>query len=220
MRKKLFSILLVVLCLSINALADNKKKKYVPPPPPAPANGSLFTDAARNVDILTDLKPRQIGDIVFIDIVESNTASVSSAAKHSRESGSIGGAVIGAAPIPPEFVGIAGGLVGALSSRKYDGKGSTERSSQLRARIAARVVEVFPNGDLRVEAEKKTKINRETEKLILSGVVRPRDISSADNSVASTSVADLQVSLNGKGIASTDNGPGWLIRIIEKISPF
>lgn len=220
MRKKLFSILLVVLCLSINALADNKKKKYVPPPPPAPANGSLFTDAARNVDILTDLKPRQIGDIVFIDIVESNTASVSSAAKHSRESGSIGGAVIGAAPIPPEFIGIAGGLVGALSSRKYDGKGSTERSSQLRARIAARVVEVFPNGDLRVEAEKKTKINRETEKLILSGVVRPRDISSADNSVASTSVADLQVSLNGKGIASTDNGPGWLIRIIEKISPF
>jgi flagellar L-ring protein precursor FlgH len=160
-----------------------------------------------------------MGDIVFIDIIESNNASVSSGARHSRESGLIGAAVLGLAPIPPAFVAGAAGLNGALSSRKYDGKGSTERSSQIRARIAARVVEVLANGDLRVEAEKQTKINKETEKLILSGYVRVRDISN-ENSIFSTSVADLKVTLNGKGIASTDNGPGWLIRLIEKYSPF
>ncbi len=217
----IFIVLLLVMSYPDNTWADKKKKKtFQPPPPPTkPDNGSLFSDSARNTEILIDLKPRQIGDIVFIDVAESNSASVSSSAKHSRESGSLGGALLAAAPVPPVYVAAAGGLTGALSSRKYDGKGSTERSSQLRARVAARVVEVMPNGDLRIEAEKRTKINKETEKLVLSGYVRTRDISN-ENAVASSSVADLKVTLNGKGIASTDNGPGWLIRLIEKYSPF
>lgn len=221
---KNFSLLFIVLILLIglpnNILADKKKKKiFQPPPPTKPDNGSLFSDSARNTEILVDLKPKGIGDIVFIDVSEFNSASVSSSAKHGRESGSLGGVLIAAAPVPPAFVGAAAGATGALSSRKFDGKGSTERSSQLRARIAARVVEVMPNGDLRIEAEKQTKINKETEKLILSGYVRIRDISN-DNAIASSLVANLKVTLNGKGIASADNGPGWLIRLIEKYSPF
>ena len=221
MKKKLLVLLvfLTIMSLDLTTLADKKKKKEVVPPPPKPANGSLFSDSARNVEILVDFKPRQLGDIVFIDVVEGNSASVSSGARHARESGSLGGALIGVAPVPPQLVAGVGGLSGALSSRKYDGKGSTERNSQIRARIAARVIEVLPNGDMRVAAEKSLKINKETEKLVLSGFIRARDVS-VDNSVISTSVAELKVTLNGKGIASTDNGPGWLVRLIEKYSPF
>lgn len=221
MKKFVLILLILFIFLPSHSFADKKKKKTFQPPPPLtkPDNGSLFSDSARNLEVLIDLKPRQIGDIVFIDIVESNSASVSSSAKSSRQSGAVGGALLGLAPIPPEFVPGAGSLNNALGSRKFDGKGATERSSQLRARVAARVVEVLPNGDLRVEAEKRTKINRETEKLILSGYVRVRDISN-ENSIVSTSVADLKVTLNGKGIASNDNGTGWLVRLIEKYSPF
>ena len=214
--------LLVVWVITAGVTAAGQKNKKESEPPPVaerPTNGSLFTDSGRNVDLFRDLKPYRIGDIVFVDVVETSTASVSSSAKASSESGTLGAAVIGAAPLPTQIAGGAAAVLGALGSRKYDGKGSTERSSKLRARIAARVVEVLPNGDLQIEAEKRVKINKEEELLTLSGLVRPRDVM-PDNAVLSTSVADLRVHLNGKGVASAHNGPGWLARFLEKISPF
>ena len=63
------------------------------------------------------------------------------------------------------------------------------------------------------------KINKETETLMLSGVIRTRDVSAA-NTVPTTSIGDLQLALDGKGIASADNKPGWLFRLFEKVTPF
>lgn len=188
-------------------------------PPPPPANGSLFTDDAVGGNLLVDFKPRRIGDLVFVDVVETSTATVSSAAKRARDSGTLGGVVGAAGALPVPGAAIVGGVLGGLGTRKFEGKGSTERKSDLRARIAARVVEVLPNGDLRIEAQKSVKINKETEKMILSGIVRQRDVSS-ENSVPTTAVGDLRVELNGKGVASADNAPGWLFRFLEKITPF
>ncbi|MEW6732492.1 MAG: flagellar basal body L-ring protein FlgH [Acidobacteriota bacterium] len=216
-----FTIILLVTIFAIMpaiALAK-KKKKVVEPPPIRPANGSLFTDDGRNVELFGDFKPRRIGDIVFVDVVEDSSASVTTSAKNSRESGSLGGAIIAAAPVPTAIAAGAGSVVGALGTRKFDGKGSTERKSTLRARIAARVVEVLPNGDLRIEAQKRLKINKEDERLTLTGIVRPRDIA-VDSAVPSTAVADLRVQLNGKGVASAHSAPGWLTRILGKIAPF
>jgi len=88
-----------------------------------------------------------------------------------------------------------------------------------KGRIVARVVEVLPNGDMRVEAEKLVKINKEDERLSVSGIVRSRDVS-PENAVATTAIGELKVSLNGKGVASADNAPGWLFRFFDKISPF
>jgi flagellar L-ring protein precursor FlgH len=121
--------------------------------------------------------------------------------------------------LPAPGAGLAAGVIGGLGNRKFEGKGNTERRSDLRSRIAARVIEVLPNGDLRIEALKTVKINREDEKLILSGIVRMRDLNS-DNVVPTTAVGDLHVELNGKGVASADNAPGWLFRLFEKIAPF
>ncbi|HVG39418.1 MAG TPA: flagellar basal body L-ring protein FlgH, partial [Pyrinomonadaceae bacterium] len=155
----------------------------------------------------------------FVNVVEASSANVSSGAKRSRDSGTLGGigTLTGALPLPG--AGVAAGVIGALGIRKFEGKGSTERQSDLQARIVARVVEVLPNGDLRIEAQKTVKINKENEWLALSGIVRQRDVA-ADNSVPTTAVGDLFVEVNGKGVASADNAPGWLYRLFEKITPF
>jgi flagellar L-ring protein FlgH len=239
------SLTITVLTAS-SSFADTKKKKQaepqvtptaavapatpasmtpaqaVPEPVPQtarPTNGSLFSDDARNLDLYGDFKPHHIGDLVFIDVVESSAASVSSSASSSHDSGTLGTGFINSLQLPATVASSAGGVVGALGSRKFDGKGSTDRKTTLKARIAARVVGVMPNGDLKIEAAKSVKINKEEETLTLSGLVRPRDVS-PDNAVASTSVADLRVNLNGKGVASANNSPGWLMRFLEKISPF
>jgi flagellar L-ring protein FlgH len=239
LRWKRIASLLVLLCVLAGAAVESsawpwkkKKKKTdkatatlvaIPPPapapaPPPPANGSLFTDSAPGKSLVTNFKAQGIGDLVFIDVIEVSTATVSSSASRGRESGTIAGLSGGIAALPSPGTAVAGVIVG-LGQRKFEGKGATQRQSSLKSRITARVVEVMPNGDLRIEASKLVKINKEDETLSLSGIVRQRDVS-ADNAVFSTEVGDLKLALNGKGVASADNQPGWLFRLIDKVSPF
>ena len=151
--------------------------------------------------------------------VPGSTASVSSGAKRARDSGTVGGLPTAVGSLPGASAAVAADAITALGQRKFEGSGTTNRTSDLKGRIAARVIEVLPNGDLRIEAMKVVKINQENEKMVLSGIVRQRDLTN-DNVVPTTSVGDLYVSLNGKGMASQDNAPGWLFKFFDKISPF
>lgn len=237
---KISLIIILALILPLTAIADDKKKKkkktdqeiteteilnvqppLLPPPPPPlqPASGSLYTEDAGRADLVSDFKARHTGDLVFIDIVETSVANVSSNARRGRDSGTLGGigTLAGALPLPGAAV--AAGVVGALGIRKFEGKGATGRESDLRARIVARVVQVLSNGDLYVQGYKLVKINKESEWIAISGIVRQRDVA-ADNSVPTTVVGNLRVELNGRGVASADNAPGWLYRLFEKITPF
>jgi flagellar L-ring protein FlgH len=237
--KRIASLFVVVFVLagataSAGSAFDKKKKKQAEeearraalliveskpiPPPKPPANGSLFSDNSPGASLVTNFKAQRVGDLVFIDVVEISTANVSSGASRARDSSTAGVAgAVTALPLPGAAV-IAGTLT-ALGQRKYEGKGSTQRQSAVRSRITARVVEVLPNGDLRIEASKLVKINKEDETLSLSGIVRQRDVS-AENDIPSTLVGDLKLALNGKGVASANNQPGWLFRLIDKVSPF
>lgn len=240
MKKTTFIIIFLVSLYSFSVQAQDEKKsknksksqpkltvveleKTAPVVEPQaaqrPANGSLFTDGAANGNLLGDFKARRVGDLVFINVIEESEANVTSSAKRSRDSGDLGGlgTLVGALPI--NGAATAGSVVEGLGKRKFEGKGQTERNSELSARIAARVVEVLPNGDMRIQAIKLLKINKETEQLALTGIVRQSDIS-ADNSIPTILVGDLKIEFNGKGIASKDNAPGWLFRLFEKISPF
>lgn len=236
MKKAVISILALTMALSASA-QDKKAKKpkgqpkltvvqvnETPPQivvvqPPRPTNGSLFTDGAANADLLSDFKARSAGDLVFVDVVEANTANVSSNANRERDSGNLGGLVPLVAGLPINGAAAVAPVMGELGRREFEGRGSTGRTSLVRSRITARVVEVLPNGDLRIEAVKMVKINKETEQLAVTGIVRRNDLA-RDNSIPTTLVGDLRVEFNGKGIASADNGPGWLWRLFDKINPF
>lgn len=235
MKYKLLLILIASLSLPLAAQEKKKKPKGAPKltvvnldevqpkiqiiEPPRPTNGSLFTDGSINGNLVRDFKARQSGDLVFVDVVEANTARVSSNAQRERDSGNIGGLVPLVAGLPINGAAAVAPVMGELGQRDFDGKGSTARTSLVRSRITARVVEVLPNGDLRIEALKLVKINKETEQLAVTGIVRQNDLAS-DNSIPTTLVGDLRVEFNGKGIASADNGPGWLWRLFDKINPF
>lgn len=240
MKLNIFTFILIIFAVSFTASAQEKKEKKkkskdqptltvvqvqeTPPVVPAQVqpkaqNGSLFTDNSTNTNLLRDFKARQVGDLIFVDVVENSSAAVSSGAKRNRDSGTVGGIVPLVNAIPVNGAAVVGSVIGELGNRKFEGKGSTERSSKVNGRIAARVIEVLPNGDLRIEAVKMVKINKETEELAVTGIVRPNDLA-ADNSIETIFIGDLRVEFNGKGIASADNAPGWLFRLFDKISPF
>lgn len=247
MKLRIFSTLLIILAafFGINAQEkkSEKKKKNKDQPKltvvqieemptaeipverlPFPAqqptsNGSLFSDGAKNTNLLIDFKARNIGDLVFVDVIETSTATVSSEADRQRNSGNVGGLVGLVGALPLGGAETAASVIGGLGTREYNGSGSTGRKSNVRARITARVIEVLPNGDLRIQAVKLVKINKETEQLAVTGIVRSKDLA-ADNSIPTIAIGDLRVEFNGKGIASKDNAPGWLYRLFDKINPF
>jgi flagellar L-ring protein precursor FlgH len=62
-------------------------------------------------------------------------------------------------------------------------------------------------------------VNHETEYITLSGIIRPGDISPA-NEIASTYVADARITYAGTGPIADKQKPGWLGRIVDHVWPF
>jgi len=110
-------------------------------------------------------------------------------------------------------------LIKANSTSEFKGEGETTRKDSLKARISAMVVEVLPSGILRVEGEKIIAVNSEEQVMVISGLVRTRDISS-DNEVDSSKVANMRIDYYGRGVVGEVQQGGWLGRIIRRVWPF
>ena len=110
-------------------------------------------------------------------------------------------------------------LINATTDTKFEGEGETGRSGELTARISSVIMEVLPNGLLRVEGTKIVAVNSEEEVMVLSGLIRPRDIN-ADNQVTSDRIANMRIDYYGRGVIADQQSPGWGSRIFEMIWPF
>lgn len=161
------------------------------------------------VPIYADQKAREVGDIVTIIICESSKASKSSTTNTSEKSGANGSL--------SEFFGLTNlplkmGVEGASG---YAGSGTTTRSGSMEARMSATIKQFLPNGNLILEGTRQVTVNDDIQEIILSGIVRPQDISS-DNTILSTYLADAKIKYTGKGPAYQQ--PGIITRIIQ--TPF
>ena len=84
------------------------------------------------------------------------------------------------------------------------------------ARMTVTVAGVKPNGDLIIEGVRTIKINGENEAIYLNGSVSPAMVRH-DNTVLSSSVADLQIEYTGKGTVSQGTRPGVVVRFLNWI---
>jgi len=162
--------------------------------------------------LFTDIKAHQVGDILSVNIVESNDASSAVATKTNKKSNSStsGGPGIGTLDFFPLF------SAKAKSDHKFDGKGEQTRSGDLTARMSVTVVGLKPNGDLIIEGTRILGISNDKEVLTLTGVVRPKDVTS-ENSVESYLIADAEITYTGKGVSTSGSRPGFLNRLFSWI---
>ena len=183
------------------------------------ANGSLWQVSGGG--LVEDFKARAKGDILTVVISETSSASKEATTGTSRASEIAAGI--------PNLMGLETSgvskymdlskLLNASTSSKFDGSGSTTRKENLNATIAARVTDVLANGNMLIEGRRNVLVNQEDQIIILTGMVRPRDIT-PDNMVNSTFIANARISYSGKGIISDRQQPGWLMGIIDKVWPF
>ena len=90
---------------------------------------------------------------------------------------------------------------------------------QISARIAVRVIDRLPNGNLIVEGRRVTSFADESGEIILRGVVRAADVTAA-NTVFSYNVADATIHFVSKGTLKDEQRKGWFTKLIDKVSPF
>ena len=221
-----------VLLLSTFALA---KKPDPPPPPPqrptvaqpiliAPTEpGSLWSEVQARRIVGLDAGARQVGDLVTVLIVEQTTTSLDASTDTGRDSTISAGveALLGAEKTildaHPDMGGKIALGVGATSA--YAGSGGTSRGSALETMLTCEVIEVLPNGNLRIWGYKQVRVNRETQYVVLDGVVRPRDIR-MDNTVVSDRLAEAKFEVTGSGVVADKQGPGVLSRALDAVWPF
>ena len=104
-------------------------------------------------------------------------------------------------------------------SQSFDGGGKINNSETITARIAVRVVDVQPNGNMIIEGRRETFVSGEKQEAVLRGIIRGEDVT-ANNTVFSYNITDATIKFTGKGTISDNVRKGWLHRVWEKVTPF
>ena len=192
--------------------------------------GLLTADSLWKSDIsrspVADKKARFIGDILNVRVQESNAAKRDGKTSTARSSGvdaSISNLFFTTTnPTNGSQLFHHGGAFPAMkfgNSTTHEGAGSIDNSDSLTTRFAVRVVDVMPNRNMLVEGIRQSAYGGETQTIVLRGTVRGDDIS-ADNSVYSYQIADMNIRYLSSGVVTGAQDKGWFMKFWDKISPF
>ncbi|HKM16817.1 MAG TPA: flagellar basal body L-ring protein FlgH, partial [Limnochordia bacterium] len=181
-------IIWIVLALAAGAAASSLF---------APSSGSLFSD----------YKARQVGDLVTVLIIEqaraTQSADTASANDNVLNLGPGGGALADLIP-----------LLRFSHSSQLDGSGTVSRGGSMTAKITTKVVELYDNGTMKIEGGQKIKVNGEEQEIVISGIIRTRDIG-PDNTILSSLVADAEIQFTGSGIVADKQERGLITRFFD-----
>lgn len=219
---KLFSLMLLAVFVSAcSATPPKPDPDFAPAVPvamkaPLQTNGSIY-QAGYNIALFQDIKANRVGDIINIVLTESTQASKNAKTNLTKtnEVTLNNPTLLGR----PASAGAGTMEMGIDTEHAFDGSGSSSQSNSLSGNIAVTVMEILPNGNMKVRGEKLLTLNQGSEYIRLSGIVRPIDVRS-DNTVLSTQVANARISYSGTGALADANRNGWLSQFFMKVWPF
>lgn len=176
--------------------------------------GTVVVGGTQPVSLFADPKARRPGDALTVIIQERASASNRTTTSTEKSNATDVSSAIPAANNLLSFIPLHS--LDSEFGNTYEGSGTTSRSANLTARMTVSVAAKKPNGDLLIEGVRRLKINGETEAIYLSGSVSPASIR-PDNTVLSSSIADLQVEYTGKGAITQGTRPGIIGRFFNWI---
>ena len=90
---------------------------------------------------------------------------------------------------------------------------------KLTLRVAATILERLPNGVLRIQGSQEVRVNFEVRELIVTGFVRPEDIS-RQNEITYDKIAGARISYGGRGQITDVQQPRLGQQVADIILPF
>ena len=192
-------------------------------PAGAASDGSSLWTAGTD-SLFGDRRAARRGDILTVVIEIDDSASISNSTGRSRTGQQKSGL--------PDFLGIPQRIDESLpegasmaeayetkSSSSFKGQGSVSRNEKLTLRIAATVVEELPNGVLKVEGQQEVRVNFEMRELIVTGYVRPADIS-RQNEITYDKIAGARIAYGGRGQITDVQQPTYGQQVADIVMPF
>ncbi len=235
------------LCLAFGITACGKMDHIGKPPSFTPTMNShehlamldpglpLNVETSRAVDraslwsggkksLLGDRRALQRGDILTVVIEIDEEAEISNSTSRARS----GSETMGV----PHLFGLPQRIdkklpdgasmdnaVSINSTGKSGGDGSVSRKEELTLRIAATVMEVQPNGVLSIQGTQEVRVNFELRELLVSGYVRPEDIS-RQNEITYDKIAAARISYGGRGQITAVQQPRIGQQVLDAVLPF
>jgi flagellar L-ring protein precursor FlgH len=191
--------------------------------PDAPTDASsLWT--GQTTSLLGDRRAAQRGDILTVVIQIDDKAEISNSTDRSRTGARSMGIpqMFGIPQRLDESLPDGASMADAVSTNSkstFAGDGSVSRKEKLTLRVAATVVEELPNGVLRIEGQQEVRVNYELRELIVTGYVRPADIS-RQNEITYDKIAGARVSYGGRGQISDMQQPAYGQQVADIVLPF
>ena len=178
-----------------------------------PADGAIFHSGVNEHALFGDMRARNVGDTLTINIQENTTGARQSSGGTST-SNNIN------ANLPTLFNALP---VTSSSSSKTATTGTGAASVDLTGTISVTVIKVLSNGNLMVSGERQVSLNNSDEYIRFSGVVNPVTITNL-NTVSSTQVADAHLEYKNAGAMSQfindTKSLGFLGRFFQSVLPF
>lgn len=204
-----------------HAMYSSPVPEFAEPNGPTEAS-SLWT--ANSGSLFGDRRAGHRGDILTVVIQIDEKAEISNSSDRSR-SGSQSMGIPSLFGIPqrlneklPQGASMED-AVSTTSDSQFAGQGSVQRNEKLTLRVAATVVEELPNGVLRIEGQQEVRVNFELRELIVTGYVRPADIS-RQNEITYDRIAGARIAYGGRGQITDVQQPRYGQQITDTILPF
>lgn len=188
-----------------------------------PQSGGSVWQAGQS-SFLGNRRAARRGDILTVVIEIDDSASMTNASQRARN---------GAEQMSlPQFLGLPqridrllpeganmGQAVNGNGASTFAGSGNVRRREELTLRVAATVIDVMANGTLRIEGTQEVRVNYEIRELLVTGFVRPGDISRS-NEITYDRIAGARISYGGRGVISDMQQPRYGQQIADIILPF
>lgn len=186
--------------------------------PPEQKKGAIY-QSGYDVRLFEDIKTRRVGDVLTVTLNEATKSKKLADMKTAKDTN--------VSVTAPTLFGVASQAImghdlktSLAATSTFDGGGTANQSNSLTGDISVTVVEVLPNGNMRVRGEKRVALNDGDEYVRLSGIVRPIDITTG-NTISSTKIADATIMYKGDGGMNDSSKVGWLARFfLSPIFPF
>src|SRR5262249_30704056 len=127
---------------------------------PMAANGAIFQTQRTYRPLFEDVRARNVGDTLIVQIVEKTAANKKGSSKLDRTADAT--ATVGTMNVIPfkSFAGLSGS---GSSSNTFEGNGQAASSNDFTGVMAVTVIEVMANGNLLVSGEKQIAMTQGTE---------------------------------------------------------
>ncbi len=196
----------------VRAFAPMQPVQVVMAPQAEPTSGAIYR-AGPGLNLYSDRRARDVGDLLTIHLIENTNAQTSATTQVDKTS-EVTMAAPNIAGAPLTYNGRDLLSASVKGDRGFNGNGKSAQSNRLQGSVTVTVIQRLPNGNLVVQGQKNMRLNQGDELVQIQGIVRAADIA-PDNSIPSSKVAEARIAYGGRGAIAQSNSMGWLGRFFN-----